>query len=147
MKVLLFFDVGGSMDFHIRECEELFSAARSEFKHLDYYYFHNCLYESVWRKNERRSDERVPTWELMNTYPADYKVIFVGDAAMSPYEITDAGRLGRALERGGGAGLAAARARYLQARRLAQPHARALLGAYAVGEAHPADHREAACSR
>jgi uncharacterized protein with von Willebrand factor type A (vWA) domain len=87
VKVLLFFDAGGSMDFHIRECEELFSAARSEFKHMDYYYFHNCLYESVWRKNQRRSDERVPMYELMNTYPADYKVIFVGDAAMSPYEI------------------------------------------------------------
>jgi uncharacterized protein with von Willebrand factor type A (vWA) domain len=65
----------------------LFSAARSEFKHMDYYYFHNCLYESVWRKNMRRWDERVPTWEVMNTYPADYKVIFVGDAAVSPYEI------------------------------------------------------------
>ena len=87
VKVLAFFDIGGSMDFHIRECEELFSAARSEFKHLDYYYFHNCLYESVWRKNVRRWDERVPTYEVMNTYPADYKVIFVGDAAMSPYEI------------------------------------------------------------
>ncbi|MBI4724131.1 MAG: VWA domain-containing protein [Rhodomicrobium sp.] len=85
--VLLFFDVGGSMDYHIRECEELFSAARSEFKHMDYYYFHNCLYESVWRKNGRRQDERVPTYEVMNTYPADYNVIFVGDAAMSPYEI------------------------------------------------------------
>ncbi|MGO9982905.1 MAG: vWA domain-containing protein [Rhodomicrobium sp.] len=87
VKVLLFFDVGGSMDYHIRACEELFSAARSEFKHMDYYYFHNCLYESLWRKNERRWDERVPTYEVMHTYPADYKVIFVGDAAMSPYEI------------------------------------------------------------
>ncbi len=87
IKVLLFFDIGGSMDDHIRACEELFSAARSEFKHMDYYYFHNCLYESVWRKNERRSNERVPTYEVLNTYPADYKVIFVGDAAMSPYEI------------------------------------------------------------
>ncbi len=87
VKVLAFFDIGGSMDYHIRECEELFSAARSEFKHLDYFYFHNCLYESVWRKNVRRWEERVPTWELLHTYPADYKVIFVGDAAMSPYEI------------------------------------------------------------
>ena len=87
IKVLAFFDAGGSMDYHIRECEELFSAARSEFKHMDYYYFHNCLYEGVWRKNQRRWDERLPTYEVMNTYPADYKVIFVGDAAMSPYEI------------------------------------------------------------
>jgi uncharacterized protein len=87
VKVLLFFDVGGSMDYHIRECEALFSAARSEFKHMDYFYFHNCLYESVWRKNVRRWDERFPTWDLLHTYPADYKVIFVGDASMSPYEI------------------------------------------------------------
>jgi uncharacterized protein len=87
VKVLAFFDIGGSMDYHIRECEELFSAARSEFKHLDYYYFHNCLYESVWKKNQRRSNERIPTYEVMNTYAADYKVIFVGDASMSPYEI------------------------------------------------------------
>jgi hypothetical protein len=87
VKVLLFFDVGGSMDYHIRGCEELFSAARSEFKHMDYFYFHNCLYESVWRNNERRWSERVSTYEVMNTYPSDYKVIFVGDAAMSPYEV------------------------------------------------------------
>ncbi len=87
VKVLLFFDIGGSMDYHIRACEELFSAARAEFKHMDYYYFHNCLYESVWRNNQRRWSERVPTYEVMNTYPADYKVIFVGDATMSPYEI------------------------------------------------------------
>lgn len=86
VKVLIFFDVGGSMDYHIKACEQLFSAARSEFKHMDYY-FHNCLYESVWRKNERRWSERIPTYEVMNTYPADYKVIFVGDASMSPYEV------------------------------------------------------------
>ena len=87
VKVLLFFDVGGSMDYHVRACEELFSAARSEFKHMDYYYFHNCLYESVWRDNGRRYSDRVPTYEVINTYPSDYKVIFVGDASMSPYEI------------------------------------------------------------
>jgi uncharacterized protein with von Willebrand factor type A (vWA) domain len=87
IKVLIFFDVGGSMDYHVRACEELFSAARTEFKHLDYFYFHNCVYESVWRHNERRWTERVPTYEVLNTYPADYKVIFVGDASMSPYEI------------------------------------------------------------
>ena len=86
-KVLIFFDVGGSMDDHVRVCEELFTAARTEFKHLEYYYFHNCLYESVWRNNRRRFQERTPTFEVMHTYPADYRVIFVGDATMSPYEI------------------------------------------------------------
>ena len=91
VKVLMFFDVGGSMDWHVRTAEELFSAARSEFKHLEYYYFHNCLYESVWRDNARRWSETTPTWQVLNTYPADYKVIFVGDASMSPYEITHAG--------------------------------------------------------
>ncbi|TYO99374.1 hypothetical protein EDC39_103220 [Geothermobacter ehrlichii] len=87
VKVLLFFDVGGSMDEHIRVCEELFSAARSEFKHLEYFYFHNCVYESVWRDNRRYRAERTDLWELMHTYGSDYKLIFVGDAAMSPYEI------------------------------------------------------------
>ncbi|WP_339691308.1 VWA domain-containing protein [Celeribacter baekdonensis] len=91
VKVLMFFDVGGSMDDHIRVVEELFSAARAEFKHLEYYYFHNCLYEGVWRDNTRRWGETVPTREVMNTYGKDYKVIFVGDAAMSPYEIAMAG--------------------------------------------------------
>jgi len=91
VKVLMFFDVGGSMDWHVKCAEELFSAARSEFKHLEYYYFHNCLYEEVWRHNARRTSERTPTWDVLHTYPADYKVIFVGDAAMSPYEITHAG--------------------------------------------------------
>ncbi len=87
VKVLMFFDVGGSMDWHVRAAEELFSAARSEFKHLEYYYFHNCPYENVWRDNARRRKEKVPTLDVLNTYPADYKVIFVGDASMSPYEI------------------------------------------------------------
>ena len=91
VKVLMFFDVGGSMDWHVQTAEELFSAARSEFKHLEYYYFHNCLYESVWRNNARRWSETIPTWQVLHTYPADYKVIFVGDASMSPYEITHAG--------------------------------------------------------
>src|SRR5690606_34449134 len=84
VKVLLFFDVGGSMDGYVRVCEELFSAARAEFKHMEYFYFHNCLYESVWRNNRRRHSERMPTWDLINTFPHDYKVIFVGDASMSP---------------------------------------------------------------
>ena len=88
VKVLMFFDVGGSMDWHVKVAEELFSAARSEFKHLEYYYFHNCLYEFVWKNNARRWTERTPTWDVLHTYPSDYKVIFVGDASMSPYEIT-----------------------------------------------------------
>lgn len=87
IKVLLFFDVGGSMDDHIRVCEELFSAARVEFKNLEYFYFHNCVYESVWRDNRRRFDERLSTDEVIRTYGPDYKVIFVGDATMSPYEV------------------------------------------------------------
>ena len=87
VKVLLFLDVGGSMDPHIKVVEELFSAARSEFKHLEYYYFHNCLYEGVWRDNRRRWDQQTPTHEVLRTYGPDYKCIFVGDASMSPYEI------------------------------------------------------------
>jgi uncharacterized protein with von Willebrand factor type A (vWA) domain len=88
VKVLLFFDVGGSMDTHIRVCEELFSAARSEFKHMEFFYFHNCLYEAVWKDNRRRHNEITPTWDVLHKFPHDYKVIFVGDATMSPYEIT-----------------------------------------------------------
>src|SRR5689334_5676092 len=88
VKVLMFFDIGGSMDWHIKTAEELFSAARSEFKHLEYFYFHNCLYEFVWKDNARRWTERTPTWQVLHKYPADYKVVFVGDASMSPYEIT-----------------------------------------------------------
>jgi uncharacterized protein len=91
VKVILFLDVGGSMDDHIRVVEELFSAARAEFKHLEHYYFHNCLYENVWRDNRRRWVEKIPTQEVMNTYGPDYKCIFVGDASMSPYEIAFAG--------------------------------------------------------
>ena len=87
VKVLLFLDAGGSMDPHVRQVEELFSAARAEFRNLEHYYFHNCLYESVWRDNRRRFDARVPTREVLNTYGPDWKCIIVGDAAMSPYEI------------------------------------------------------------
>ena len=87
VKVLMLFDVGGSMDDHVKVAEELFSAARTEFKHLEYYYFHNCLYEGVWRDNRRRWDEQTPTWEVLNTYGSDYKLVIVGDASMSPYEI------------------------------------------------------------
>ncbi len=87
VKVLLFLDVGGSMDPHIKVVEELFSAARTEFKHLEYFYFHNCLYEGVWRDNRRRWEAQMPTDEILRTYGPDYKCIFVGDASMSPYEI------------------------------------------------------------
>ncbi len=87
VKVLLFLDIGGSMDDHIRVCEELFSAASSEFKHLEYFYFHNCVYEGLWKDNRRRHSERMPTMDVLHKYPADYKLILVGDATMSPYEI------------------------------------------------------------
>ena len=87
VKIVLLLDIGGSMDYHVKNCEELFSAARSEFKHLEYFYFHNCIYDRVWRDNRRRKNEILSTWELLNTYPADYRLIFVGDATMSPYEI------------------------------------------------------------
>ncbi len=91
VKVLLFFDIGGSMDWHIKLVEELFSAAKTEFKHMQHFYFHNCLYEGVWKKNSRRWVDRTMTWDVLHTYPHDYKVIFVGDAAMSPYEIIEKG--------------------------------------------------------
>ena len=87
VRVLLFLDIGGSMDDHVQLVEELFSAARTEFKHLEHYYFHNCLYEGVWRDNRRRWNAQTPTWDVLNTFGSNYKCIFVGDAAMSPYEI------------------------------------------------------------
>lgn len=87
VRVLLFLDIGGSMDPHVRMVEELFSAVRSEFKNLEHYYFHNCLYEGVWKENRRRWSERTPTWDVINKFGKAYKCIFVGDAAMSPYEI------------------------------------------------------------
>ncbi|MFK5998315.1 MAG: VWA domain-containing protein [Rhodobacterales bacterium] len=91
VKVLLFLDVGGSMDTYIRLVEELFSAARTEFKHLEYFYFHNCLYEEVWKDNARRWSEKLSMWDVLHTYGKDYKCIFVGDASMSPYEVAYAG--------------------------------------------------------
>jgi len=87
IKVLLLMDVGGSMNVHVKTCEELFSAARSEFKDLEYFYFHNCVYEGLWKDNDRRHTERMATLDVIHTYPADYKLIFVGDATMSPYEV------------------------------------------------------------
>lgn len=91
VKVLLFLDVGGSMDDHVRVCEELFTAARSEFKHLEQYYFHNFVYESVWKDNRRRHAQRIPTLEVIRTYGPDYRLVFVGDATMGPYEISQSG--------------------------------------------------------
>ncbi len=91
VKVLLFLDVGGSMDPHVQVCEELFSAAKSEFRHLEHFYFHNCVYDHVWRDNARRRGERIATWDVLRTYGSDWRLIFVGDAAMSPYELTQSG--------------------------------------------------------
>jgi uncharacterized protein with von Willebrand factor type A (vWA) domain len=91
VKVLLMLDSGGSMDAHVKVCEELFSAAKSEFKHLEVYYFHNFIYDGVWKEHNRRMSERIETWDLIHKYTHDYKVIFVGDATMAPYEITHAG--------------------------------------------------------
>ncbi|WP_454055985.1 vWA domain-containing protein [Cupriavidus sp. Marseille-Q8015] len=91
VKVLMLMDVGGSMDDHIRRVEELFSATKTEFKHLEYYYFHNCVYDYVWKNNRRRHAEKIATWDLIHKYTPDYKVIFVGDATMSPYEILQPG--------------------------------------------------------
>lgn len=88
VKVLMLFDIGGSMDDYIRVCEELFSAVKTEFKHLEYYYFHNCPYEGLWKDNVRRRSEQISTLDVINTYSSDYKLVFVGDATMSPYEIT-----------------------------------------------------------
>ena len=91
VKVLIFFDVGGSMDPYIQSCEELFSAAKSEFKHMEYFYFHNFIYEGVWKDNNRRWKEKTDMWDILRTYSSDYRVIFVGDATMSPYEINSVG--------------------------------------------------------
>jgi uncharacterized protein with von Willebrand factor type A (vWA) domain len=91
VKVLLLFDIGGSMDDHIRICAELFTAARAEFKHLEQYYFHNCPYERLWKTNARRQDGAIPTWDVLRKYGPDYKLVLVGDAAMSPYEVMEPG--------------------------------------------------------
>ena len=91
VKVLIFFDIGGSMDPYVRLCEELFSAAKTEFKHLEYFYFHNCMYDYVWKDNHRRREEQMSVFDLMHKYSSDYKVIYVGDASMAPYEVTSPG--------------------------------------------------------
>ena len=106
IRVLLLMDVGGSMNVHVKTCEELFSAARSEFKDLEYFYFHNCVYEALWKDNSRRHTERMATWDVIRTYPAEYKLIFVGDASMSPYEIAyPGGSVEHWNEEPGGAGM------------------------------------------
>lgn len=87
VKVLAFFDIGGSMDAHVKQAEDLFSAAKSEFKRLEYFYFHNCLYEQVWKDNRRRMSEVTPTWDILHKFPSDHRVVIIGDAAMSPYEV------------------------------------------------------------
>ncbi len=104
-KVLLFLDIGGSMDEHVKTCAELFSAARTEFKHLEYFYFHNCPYEAVWKDAWRRHVERTPTAQVLHTYDQSYKLIFVGDASMSPYEIVQPGGSIEPLECRGRRGL------------------------------------------
>jgi len=91
IKLMVMFDIGGSMDEHIRVCEELFSAARSEFKHLEHFYFHNFIYEKLWKDNQRRYGESQPTFDLMHKFPADWRVVIVGDASMAPYEISEPG--------------------------------------------------------
>jgi len=134
VKVLLFLDVGGSMDDHVRICEELFSAARSEFKHLEYFYFHNFVYESVWKDNRRRHTERTRTVEVMRTYDHDYKLVIVGDESLRDRA---AGRQHRALERGSRRRVDAAAALELSASRVAQSGAAGSLGLDPVGQDHP----------
>ncbi len=147
VKVLMFFDVGGSMDWHIKTAEELFSAARSEFKHLEYFYFHNCLYEAVWRDNARRWTETTPTWQVLHTYPADYKVIFVGDASMSPYEITHVGGAVEHMNEEAGATWLQRLTGHLRALRVAQSDPGGALGLDAVDRHGAQPSRLAGCFR
>src|SRR6266446_2524007 len=121
VKLLLFLDVGGSMEDHVRICEELFSAARGEFKHLVHFYFHNCLYDTVWKDSRRRHVEQIEVMEILRTYDPGHKIVLVGDASMSPYEIEKGRRQRRAVERRIGRGLAAPSARCLSESGMAQP--------------------------
>jgi uncharacterized protein with von Willebrand factor type A (vWA) domain len=130
VKVLLLLDIGGSMDDFVEESAQLFSAARAEFKHLETWYFHNCPYEKLWRNNRRRFDATTPTLEVMNTYGPDWKLIFVGDATMSPYEISEAG---------GGCNLAGAAAETLPQRHLDQPARPAVLAGHRLDPDAEAD--------
>ena len=136
VKVLLFLDVGGSMDPHVKVCEELFSACKTEFKHLEYFYFHNFIYESVWKDNRRRHGERTPLHEVLHRFTRT-KLIFMGDATMSPYEILSPAAACGPLERGSRRGLVQAPARDLSARRLAQPGAGGALGVHALDPGRP----------
>ena len=139
IKVLALFDIGGSMDWHIKLVEELFSAARTEFKHLAHFYFHNCLYEKVWKENRRRFQETTPTFDVLHKYPHDYKVVIVGDASMSPLRDHRAGRLGRALQRGSGRRVARARHAHLSGLRVAQSGAGRAVGLHLLDPHDPAD--------
>ena len=123
VKVLLFLDVGGSMDPHVQVCEELFSAAKSEFRHLEYFYFHNCVYDYVWRDNRRRRNERIATFDLLHKYGPDWRLVLVGDAAMSPYEIVQAGGSVEYMNDEPGHRVADADLRPLPARHLVEPRA------------------------
>ena len=142
VKVLLFLDVGGSMDPYVKVMEELFSAARSEFKHLKVFYFHNCLYEGVWTDNARRWTAQTPTWEVLRTYGPDYDCIFVGDASMSPYEILHPGGANEHWnEEAGQVWLQRARAQWPHNLWI-NPVAEAVLGAYPLDPADPGHLRE-----
>ena len=147
MKVLLFLDVGGSMDPHVRVCEELFSATKTEFRHLEYFYFHNCVYDYVWRDNARRRNERVATWDILHKYGPDWKVIFVGDAAMSPYELVQTGGSVEYSNDEPGVGLAQADRRTLSPRDLVESRAAARLGVHAFDADRAAGGRTADVSR
>ena len=136
VKVLLCLDIGGSMDDHVRICEELFSAARSEFKHLEYFYFHNFVYENFWKDNRRRHSERVSTFDITHKYAADYKLVFVGDATMSPYEVVSAGGSVEHWNDEPGAVLDAAPFEHLPESDLAQPGAATTLGLHAIDQDH-----------
>ena len=124
VKVLMLLDVGGTMDEHIKRVEELFSAAKSELKHLEFYYFHNCVYESVWRNNRRRFAEKFDTWDVLRKYNPDWRLVFVGDATMSPYEILQPGGSRRAQQPGSGRGVDPALHAALPEAHLDQPRAR-----------------------
>ena len=143
VKVLLFLDVGGSMDPHVRVCEELFSAAKSEFRHLEYFYFHNCVYDHVWRDNNRRNFDRIPTQDMLHKYGPDWKLILVGDAAMSPYEIVQAGGSVEYSNDEPGAAWLAAAVPALPPRRVVESGARAGVGIHALDADHPAASRPA----
>ena len=147
VKLLLLFDIGGSMDAHIRVCEELFSAARTEFKHLEFFYFHNCLYEKLWKDNRRRHVDTFPTQQLLHTYPARLQDHLRRRRLDEPLRDRLSRRLGRALERGGGPGLDPAHGRHLSQHGVAEPGARAALELHALDPAAAAAQLATACFR